>query len=211
MTAGFIDTATWKRREHFELFRRVSQPFFSVTVELDATPLREACHHPDGPPFFLAALYCALQAANATEAFRLRIRGDRVWRHDRVHVTSTVLRNDDTFAFARFECATTLTEFVTAGRAELNRAKVIAPLTLPQGEDDLIYHSTVPWLRFTAFTNAIDVGTNSIPRVVFGKCLRDGAAWRMPVSVEVHHAVVDGLDVARFLERLESGFAELIS
>jgi chloramphenicol O-acetyltransferase len=29
------------------------------------------------------------------------------------------------------------------------------------------------------------------------------------VSVEVHHAVVDGVDVARFIDNLEQGFAQL--
>jgi chloramphenicol O-acetyltransferase len=29
----------------------------------------------------------------------------------------------------------------------------------------------------------------------------------MPVAVEVHHALVDGLDVAGFLERLERNLA----
>ena len=31
--------------------------------------------------------------------------------------------------------------------------------------------------------------------------LREGKRMKMPVSVEVHHALVDGLDVARFFER----------
>jgi len=42
---------------------------------------------------------------------------------------------------------------------------------------------------------------DSIPRIVFGRCVREGKCMKMPVSVEVHHALVDGLDVARFYER----------
>jgi chloramphenicol O-acetyltransferase type A len=77
----------------------------------------------------------------------------------------------------------------------------VAPLTIPTG-DDIVYHSTLPWLRFSHFTNAMHAG-DSVPRVVFGRRFQDGARWRMPVSVEVHHAVMDGLDVHRFIESLQ--------
>src|ERR1051325_5548601 len=32
-----IDVSRWKRRDHFELFRRYKQPFFSVCVDVDVT------------------------------------------------------------------------------------------------------------------------------------------------------------------------------
>ena len=64
-------------------------------------------------------------------------------------------------------------------------------------------HSTLPWLRFTAFTNAIP-RPDGIPRIVFGKVFADGASSRMPMGIEVHHGLVDGIDVARFVERFEA-------
>lgn len=199
----FIDLAEWKRREHFALYRGFANPFFSVCVELDATPLRERCNRPDGPLFSLAAIFLALKCANETEAFRMRVRGNGVWVHDRVSITPTVLRNDETFAFARLEPAEHFGDFIRVNTAELGRARKPAPLVATHPDDDLIYHSTLPWIRFTAFSNAMPGGDDSIPRVVFGKCSRDGEKWRLPVGVEVHHAVVDGIDVGRYLERLE--------
>jgi chloramphenicol O-acetyltransferase type A len=201
----FIDLADWKRREHYELFRDAVQPFFSITAEVDVTALRERSTEPDGPPFLLAALFATLQAANAVEAFRLRIRGDDVWLHDRVGISSTILREDDTFAFAFFGGADSLDQFVREGREELQRAKTPAPLLMPTNDNDaLVYHSSIPWLRFTAFTNAINAA-DSVPRIVFGKRTQVGDRWVIPVAVEVHHALVDGIDVARFFERLQTG------
>ena len=49
---------------------------------------------------------------------------------------------------------------------------------------------------------------DSVPRLVFGKASLDGAIRRMPVGVEAHHALVDGLDVARFFERFEAALTE---
>lgn len=206
MSGRFVDLASWSRREHFELFRDAVQPFFSMTAELDVTALRERSNAPGGPPFFLSALYATLSAANGVEAFRRRLQDGRVWVHDVVNLTSTILRSDDTFGFAQFDMTDSLAEFVERGREEIERAKQIAPLKLPEGDDALIYHSTIPWVRFTAFTNAIGSATDSIPRIVFGKCTQDGTRWVMPVAAEVHHAVVDGLDLGRFFEQLQLRF-----
>jgi len=183
----------------------MAQPFFSVTVEVDATALRGHCAGQERPSFFLAALHVLLRAANKVEAFRLRVRGDRVWLHDRVGLTSTILRDDDTFAFGHFPFAERFADFEEHGRAELDRLKKPGPLWVPRGDDALIYHSTLPWFRFSSFSNAMDGGADSIPRVVFGRCSRAGDQWFMPVAVEVHHALVDGLDVANFLQRFQRG------
>jgi len=207
-TSGqFIDLSAWKRRDHFELFRAAAHPFFSVTVNVDVTRIWERPSAP-GRSFSLAALYALLCAANASGPLRLRLRGDRVWRHDCVGVGTTVLRSDETFSFARVDPAPTFEDFCKVSTPAIQRAKAPAPLEPMLDADDLIYHSSLPWLRFTSFTNALH-GTDSIPRVVFGKVFADGPAFRMPVGVEVHHALVDGLDVARFIDAFEREVASL--
>ena len=204
----FLEISSWKRREHFELFRGFANPFFSVCVEVDATRVWEESRQPGGPSFYVATLFHSLRAANATEAFRLRIRGDRVWVHDSVRASATILRADDTFGFGIFPPAPTLQEFNRHAISEVAAARRVGPLVLPRpGEDDLVYHSSLPWMRFTAFTNALNGGKDSVPRVVFGKCAQRGGRWTMPVAVEVHHALVDGLDVARYLEALQAGLS----
>jgi len=210
VVGAFIDRAAWKRREHFDLFRRAAHPFFGVTVNADVTPLWRRCLDRADTSFSLAALLALLRAANASEPLRLRMRGEDVWRHERVGVGTTVLRSDETFGFARLDLASTYEEFQTIGRRAIDAAKTPAPLELMHDNDDLVYHSTLPWLRFTAFTNAMS-GTDSIPRIVFGKVFADGAAFRMPMAVEVHHALVDGLDVARFVEAFEGEVSGIMS
>jgi Chloramphenicol O-acetyltransferase len=199
-----IDLSRWKRREHFELYRKFSNPFFSVCAEVDAGPTRRVCDEEGGPSFFLATVFLALRAANEIEAFRTRVRGDGAWVHDQVSITPTVLRGDETFAFARFDPAPDYKTFAARSGPAVEAAREIKPLVLTHPDDDLIYHSTLPWVRFTAFSNALDAGADSVPRIVFGKCAKAGTGWPMPVGVEVHHAVVDGLDVGRFFEKFES-------
>ena len=96
----------------------------------------------------------------------------------------------------------------------LDEARRVRGLPMPDG-DDVIYHSTLRWLRFTAFSNALSM-RDSIPRLVYGKCVAEGDRTVMPVALEVHHAVVQGLDVARFYEQFQeqldsqAGSAEIV-
>lgn len=205
MKGKAIDLKRWRRRDHFLWFRKYKQPFFSLTVEVDVTRLWDASHAPGGPSFCLASLYLMLKAANETDAFRLRLRKRGVWLHDRVAVGPTIPRDDGTFAFARLEFREGFQRFSEDGEkaiAESRRRKALA--REKQGHDDIVYQSTLPWVRFTSLTNALPGGDDSIPRVVFGKCTRDGESMKMPVGVEVHHALVDGVDVAKFLDRFRA-------
>ena len=47
----------------------------------------------------------------------------------------------------------------------------------------------------------------SIPRIAFGKFIKEGERIFLPISVEVHHALMDGLHVGRFMMRLEEMLA----
>jgi chloramphenicol O-acetyltransferase type A len=198
--AGPIDVRRWKRRDHYLLFRKYERPFFSVTVDVDVTAAWSASRAPGSGSFFLTSLFFMLKAANDVEAFRLRLRPRGVWRHDRVAAGPTIMRADETFGFARLEPAATLAEFATQGQAVISAAAAHRGLRVERS-DDIVFHSVLPWLRFSSFTNALSGKADSIPRIVFGQCTPQGARVMMPVAVEVHHAVVDGLDVARFFDR----------
>lgn len=200
--SGLIDLRAWKRRDHYLWFRKYERPFFSVTVDVDVTAAWNRSRRRGAPSFFLTSLFSMLRAANDVEAFRLRVRPRGVWRHDRVAVGPTIMRADETFGFLRLEAAETLKQFAAQAQPAVARATVQTGLRSPRNSrDDIVFHSVLPWLRFTSFTNALPGGTDSIPRVVFGRCARDGRRMTMPVAVEVHHAVADGLDVARFFDR----------
>lgn len=197
-----LDVGTWRRREHFQLFLRSTQPYFSVTVDVDVTALWARCREPSAPSFFLSAIFLALRAINATEALRLRLRGDEVWLHDAIGLGTAIMRDDGTFGFARFDLAPTFREFAAAGQRTIDRVKASRDLDPQEGRDDLVYHTTLPWLRFTSFTNAI-TANDSIPRIAFGKCGGTAERTTMPMSIEVHHALVDGLDVGTFVQRFQ--------
>jgi chloramphenicol O-acetyltransferase type A len=73
------------------------------------------------------------------------------------------------------------------------------PLDPQDQRDDLIHYSIIPWVSFTSFAHARRWGIDdATPKIVFGKHREVNGRRLMPVSVEVHHALVDGLHVGRF-------------
>jgi chloramphenicol O-acetyltransferase type A len=205
---AYVDLGTWKHREHFEHFAGFDRPFFGLCVDVDVTVAWARAREAAAPSFFVASLYAASRAANLVEAMRTRVRDSRAWIHDRVAVSTTVSRSDETFGYARIEAVEPFDAFAAHAQQVIDAAATGGGLSEPNVDDDVVYHSTLPWLRFTAFSNAM-ARRDSIPRVVFGKCVPDGGRVVMPVALEVHHAVVQGRDAARFYERLQRAFEEV--
>lgn len=202
MNGSYLDLEAWPRRRQFEFFRDYDQPFFNITADVCVTELYRVSSEPGGPSFFLSSLYLSLRAANQIEELRLRLRGSRVWRHDQIHGASTVLRPNDTFGFGYFDYEPSYATFAARGREIIERVRETPDQLDPQDHrDDLIHYSVLPWIQFTSFAHARKFGNDdSVPKIVFGRrAERSGDFW-MPVSVEVHHALVDGLHVARFLD-----------
>jgi chloramphenicol O-acetyltransferase type A len=201
----YLDLDNWPRRGHFAFFLGYEQPFFQLCAEIEVTQTAQACAQ--GPASFaLACWYACLRAINAVEPFRYRLRGDRVWVHDQIHASTTVLRPDETFGFCHLPLAEDFATFSREGAAAIAASRATTGLTMEgQQRDDLIYGSMVPWLRITSVSNARRhmVG-DSVPRVVMGRKTHhaDGSVT-LPVSVEAHHALLDGLHVARLLDHMQ--------
>lgn len=205
--ARFLDLDTWYRRVQYDFFRRYELPFFGVTAEVDATALRAACRAAEAS-FSLAVWYAVYRAANAVEPLRYRLRGDRVWVHDEVRIATTVDTGPETFAFAYLPAAKDFPAFTRAAAGVIAAARERPGETMDdRPEDDGVIHGTVlPWVRFTAITHARRLGTDgSVPKVALGRAV-DGADGRtaMPVSIEAHHALLDGVHVGRFYAELQA-------
>ena len=72
-----IDIETWPRREHFRFFMRMDYPQYNLCFDVDVSRLVPLCRE-RGLSFYYALLYYSTLAANAVEAFRYRVRGDKV-------------------------------------------------------------------------------------------------------------------------------------
>ena len=203
----YIDTEAWSRRDLFRLFMEYDAPSFNICAELDATRLLDFARA-RRLSFFVAYHYLSTKVANELEPFRYRLRGGRVLVHERVDAGAVLLLADESFTFVYFDFTEDFGAFHESAVAIVERARTEPPSLDARAErDDLIYHSVIPWVSFTSISHARDSRRqNGIPKIAFGKYREAGGRVLMPVSVEVHHALMDGLHVGRYFERLQAYF-----
>jgi len=202
-----LDIEHWHRRETFNLFRDYDNPFFNVCANIEVTRLLDLSHSLD-IPFTIACHFLSLKTANQLEPFRYRLRDDRVVIHPRIHGASTLLLDNQGFKFYHFEFDEDFARFQAGAEAAVAIARETPDSMDNQPErDDLIYYSVLPWISFTAFSHARRSDrSDAIPKIVFGKYFSEGEAVKMPLSVEVHHALMDGVHVGQYFQQLQDYF-----
>lgn len=199
-----IDLNAWNRRAHYELFRNYREPFFNVCFELDLTAFL-ARIKAEGRPFFLSFTRAATAAANAVEAFRLRIRGDRVVLHDACRPSFTMMTDAGVFRFLTVPYDEDEKTFVAEAERLAEAARTSVSVADEPGVDDLYFITSMPWIAFTAVEHAMPGNPDdSFPRLTWGKYHAVGGRTVIPFSVAAHHALVDGKDVGAFAEALQT-------
>ncbi len=190
---------TWERKEHFLFFKQFDEPFYGVTVTMDCTAAYRFAKAKKAS-FFLYKMHCALKAAQQLPPFTYRIEGDDVYIHDQIDGGSTVGRSNGTFGFGHFPYAPTFDEFLMTANPEMEKVQRSTDL-IRSAATNIIRFSSLPWINFTSISHARVFGIeNSCPQISFGKMTEKDGQRSLPVSIHVHHALVDGLHVGQFID-----------
>ncbi len=205
----YLDIANWSRRELFEFFIAYSNPYFNVCANVDVTKLLTLVREQPQVKISLAVHYFALRVANEIEPFRYRLKDEKVFVYDVINGGTTVLLPNESFAYAYFDYQRDFKKFIEGMGKAVDDIRTGSGKLKPTMRDDVIYHTTLPWISFTSFAHARTRGRgDSVPRFVFGKFFKENDRTLMPMSIEVHHALMDGLHVGRYLNRLEEALAD---
>ncbi len=204
----YLDVTTWSRRDLFEFFRNFDNPYFNVCTRLDITGLIRFLRSRPDLSISLAYHYFALRVANEIEPFHYRLRDGKVIIYEVIHGGTTVLLPNESFTFAYFDYDEDFERFMLPAQRSVSEAQAGNSFK-PTANDDTIYFTTLPWVSFTSFAHARNWGReDSVPRIAFGKFVEENESTLLPISVEVHHALMDGLHVGRYLNRLQEAFAD---
>jgi len=193
-----IDLETWPRREHFKVFSGFDYPHFSMCADIDLTTFCPAVKQ-RGFSITVAIVYVLARAANAIPEFRYRIRAEGVVEHEIVHPSTTILTDEELFSFCTFVYIEDFSEFAARAAEMIAYVKEHPILKSDLGQDDLLYMTAIPWVSFTSFMHPLHLHpADSVPRFAWGKFFEDGKFVKMPLSVQGHHALMDGIHVGRF-------------
>ena len=202
-----IDIENWPRRDHFNLLKDWDYPHFSMCANVDLTIFYQAVKQL-GISINIAIVYVLARAANAIPEFRYRIRGEEVVEFEVIHPSTTILTDDDLFSFCPIKYSNDFSTFTERALHQIELVKEQRKLESEVGRDELFYMTAIPWVSFTSFMHPLILNpADSVPRFAWGKILQEGGSIEMPLSVQGHHALMDGFHMGRFYKIAQEIFS----
>ena len=201
-----IDISRWPRRDHLLYFSAMDYPHFNICADADLSVFLPFLKERK-LAFYRTILYIGCRAANSIESFRYRIDAGKVFLYDRVHPGITVMGPDDLFGYLNIDYEPDFTRFYRRAGEMIDTASRQPNLTGGGDRNDLLYITTIPWISFTSLVHPIHIHpADSIPRISWGKYREENGRVKLPVSVQVHHGLMDGIHIGSFFDEIQRYF-----
>lgn len=198
-----IHVETWERNAVYQFFKTFTEPFHSVCLRMDCTQTFDYAKQ-NRLSIFYSLMHRSLVASHLVENFRTRIVQGEPWLYEQINGGSAVGRPNGTIGFGHYRFHDRIQEFVPEASLEAERVRQRNDLER-YPDMNLIRYSVLPWLDFTSLTHARDYAReDSAPRITFGKITESGGRRTLPVSIHVHHSLIDGLHVGLFVEHMQA-------
>ena len=193
------------RQKHFDFFNQMTNPHFNICANIDVTVLLDFAKKENLSITPTIAFFIA-KVANEIKEFRWRIQDGHVVEHELVHPSFTVYTDvADVFSFCEVKYSADAREFIHRAKNKIDKMKTDPSFEDEYGRDDYLFLSAIPWVSFTSFQHAMNYNpTDSVPRITWGKFFNEGKKIKMPLSVQAHHAVVDGRHVGQYFQLFEN-------
>ena len=193
-----IDLARWERREHYLHYMNAVVCSYSLTTELNVTPL-------SGRRLYPALLWLLTATVNELPAFRTSLMDGEPVLFSDMHPSYTVFhRQTETFSVLWTEFDRDYKVFEKAYEADAARygdsTRFCPKPDCPPNTFDV---SMLPWTSFTSFhLQVAGAGRLLLPIFTMGRAEEKDGVRTLPLAIQVHHAVCDGYHVGRFLTLL---------
>lgn len=198
-----LDIETWERRNHYNHFKGLDYPHFNICGNVDITQFYRFIKE-NKSSFFISFLYVSVKTANNIKEFRYRIRENKVVEHELVSPSFTMMTSKEVFSFCTAEFIDNYNEFVVNTSREIEIRKNLVNVEDEPGRDDLLYITSIPWISFTHINHPIHMSpVDSIPRISWGKFFEENGNIKLPLSVQAHHALVDGVHVGQYFNSIQ--------
>ena len=195
-----IDLDTYPRRDHFNHFCAMAYPYAGLTVDVDVTDLLSLCRE-KGDSFYLMVLHAVALAADDVPEFRRRIDHGGIVEYDECPTSHIELKPDGTYAYCTLRHHMPLADYLSQAESARTAAREGGSIEEEDDVQSMYFISTLPWMHYTQLIQPVACGEESNPRITWGKYQADdNGRMMMPLSVLVHHALADGIHIAKFYE-----------
>ncbi|WP_434779792.1 CatA-like O-acetyltransferase [Neisseria sp. Ec49-e6-T10] len=178
---------------------------YSMVVNIDITKLRSMLKEL-GLKAYPTQIYILSCAVNHCPEFKMSLDQEgRLGYWDTVNPLYTTLNQEtetfssvwtahsDSFEAFYKHCIDDINQFCTGSFAPQQDYPV-----------NIFTVSSIPWVQFSAFNiNVFSEGTYLRPIFTIGKYIEDNGKILMPLAIQIHHAVCDGLHIGKFIENVQ--------
>lgn len=204
-----VDQSTWSRAEQFRFFRTYDRPHYAITVRMDVSELMRT-RKARGLSPFRTCLWAIGTGLHAVPELRMRFRDDTVTLYDKLTLSPTIALDNGDFRYTYIAYDADREAFDSEAERRISDVRAGAPLNANDGTvEDVAYLSCLPWLDYTSLDNALPGPDDCIPRVSWGRIVPKGDDWDMAMTLQVHHALVDGRRAGRFFEATQAALSEI--
>jgi chloramphenicol O-acetyltransferase type A len=197
-----LDIETWNRKQHYQHFSAMKDPFFGVTISFDVSKAYDYSKEKK-VSFFGKYLHDCMKAINDVDALKLRIQDEKVIKYNLIHASPTIIKADKTYGFSFVKFNEDINVFLKNLEVEKERIQGSKNLFPPINSLDCIHCSALPWFSFTGHKEPVSGLLDSVPKLAFSKTERTNKSLIMNVSINVNHALVDGYDIGLFVEKFQ--------
>lgn len=199
-----IDIESWHRKEYFKHYTENIPCTYSTVVALDITRVYKYSKD-HKVKLYPLLLYVLSQSVNSMDAFRYALIEDELVNYKQLSPIYTILNDDESFSSIWTEYEDDMDTFIHNYSRDLACYSNTGKMNPKNEKNDVFSVSMIPWLDFTAFNlNLKNDSKHLTPIFTLGKYSKKEDRVSIPLSIQVHHAVIDGYHVGRFVETLQT-------
>ena len=201
-----IDPKDTTRAEAFPLWSKSPQPMVTVGKTFDVTRLRKVSRR-KGMKFNMLLCWCIGRAASQIDEFYLLVDKGQLYRYDRLAINVFVNHQKGGICTGAIPYSDDIQQF-SSDYDRITQQAAIACQNITDDGAQKIGTSAVVGTELDYVVNQY-TGVYHDPFLVWSRYHRHWFRTTLAVSMQFHHAQMDGSHVARFLERLQQTINEL--
>ena len=195
-----INPKDTSRAMAFELWMKSPMPMVTLTKTFDVTQLRKMSRR-RGLKFNMLLCWCIGKAASKIDEFYMLPQNGKLYRYDRMAINMIVENVKGGLSFCDVAVTDDLEQF-NANYQLLTKTISETCQDILDDEAVIVGTSAVTDTELDSIVNQYS-GIYTNPFLAWGRYRKGWLKTTLPISLQFHHAQMDGSHAARFLEELQ--------
>jgi chloramphenicol O-acetyltransferase type A len=201
-----------ERQELFDFYQGFESPILNITSKIECKNFKSILKEKN-ISLFQYLIFNLCKTVMDVESFQYRYDGKAVYKINQLIPSYTVMRKTGNFNFCTFKYNSNLDDFLKTSLSAKEVAEQATHLLMDDlSHRDYIFMTCLPWFQFSSIQHPIGRFKDStIPSFAFGKIEVKGALMSFPLSIQVHHGLVDGVHIHEFMNVFKSNLESVLS